>query len=234
MSAKKLLQTTPDRLIDLAYGQLRRDVVRCVIAPGSEVSEAQLALRYGFGKAAVRAALMRISQEGLAVALPRRGYQIAPITIRDVREIFQLRALLEPEAVRLAVPHVDVARLRELDAVCAKGYTPGNRASEEAFLQANREFHTHMIAACGNERLARLLSDIIDQMERLFHLGIARAIRRDQLREQHVGLIKAVASRDAEQASQIVADHVETMRQTVVDGVMNSVDVTLPPLSLRP
>src|SRR4051812_41585513 len=141
--------------------------MRCAIEPGAEVSESQLALRYGLGKAAIRAALMRISQEGLAVALPRRGYQIAPVTIRDVREVFQLRALLEPHAVRLAVLKIDTARLRELDALCAAGYTPGDRVSEEAFLKANREFHTHLIAGCGNERLLRLLDDIIDQMERL-------------------------------------------------------------------
>lgn len=144
-SSRPVAQPQCDRLIDLAYARLRREVIRCEILPGVEVSEAQLAERYGLGKAAARAALMRLVQDGLAAVHPRRGYQIAPVTIRDIWEIFQLRGLLEPMAVRLAVPHVDAARLEKLGAVCARGYEPGNRRSEELFLRANRDFHLKLI-----------------------------------------------------------------------------------------
>lgn len=192
-----------------------------------EISEAQLALRYGCGKAAARAALMRLSQEGLAFALPRRGYQIAPVTIGDIQEIFQLRALLEPQAVRLAVPRADVAALREIDAVSARGYLAGDRASEEAFLRANKAFHSKLILACGNARLVAVLDDIIDQLERLFHLGLARTMRTTELRSQHEALLAAVEARDADRAAAITADHIETMHQIVIEGVMESADVVI-------
>lgn len=217
-----------DRRIDQAYARLRREVISCEIAPGTEVSEAQIALRHGLGKAAARAALMRLTQEGLSVVHPRRGYQIAPVTIRDVREIFELRALLEPEAVRLAVPRVDVAAMREFDAVCARGFAAGDPVRESSFLRANREFHLTIIRGCGNERLIRLLENLIDQMERLFRLGLALSVRRAELRDQHTRLIDAVSSGDADGAGRIAADHIETMRLSVVEGVMASGDVALP------
>lgn len=230
--SQSLARPQCDRLIDLAYARLRREVIRCEMPPGVEVSEAQLAERYGLGKAAARAALMRLVQDGLAAVHPRRGYQIAPVTIQDIREIFQLRGLLEPMAVRLAVPHVDAGRLRKLDAVCARGYEPGNRRSEELFLRANRDFHLELIRACGNERLVRLLSDVIDQMERLFHLGLGRSVHGVELREQHSRLLAAVTARNEDEAATVAAEHIATMRRAVVDGVMASGDVELPPVVL--
>src|SRR3546814_9020930 len=79
------------RLSDIAYETIKHDIIRCALAPGEEVTEARLALRLGLGKAPVRAALMRLSQEGLIRALPRRGYLVAPVTLRDVQDIFQFR-----------------------------------------------------------------------------------------------------------------------------------------------
>ena len=221
----------PARMIDLAYSRLRKDVMMCVIAPGEEVTEAQLALRYGLGKTAVRSALMRLSQEGMAVVHPRRGYQIAPVTIKHIRELFQLRALLEPEAARLGVPNVDVAVLRKFDAILARGFKQGDAEGEAAFLSANRAFHLTLTFAAGNERLTRILEDVIDQMERLFHLGLTRSMQREKLRGEHQDLVDAVEAGDADRAAKIVADHVETMRQTVIEGVMKTDDTPISPVA---
>lgn len=228
------LSAAPDRLSDQAYAQLRKDVMNCLIRPGEEVTEAQLVASYGHGKAAIRSALMRLSQEGLVVALPRRGYQIAPVTLRDIRELFQLRALLEPEATRLGVAQVDVVLMRELDATLARGYVQGDADGEAAFLAANRAFHSTLIAASGNEKLTRILENVIDQMERLFHLGLARSWHKEKLRGEHRELVEAVEARDADRAAAIVAEHIETMRQSVIEGVMNSNDVAFSPSSLLP
>ncbi len=222
-----------DRLIDQAYARLRHDIISCSLEPGLEVTEAQLALRCGFGKAATRAALLRLSQEKLVTALPRRGYQVTPITLRDVCEIFQLRALLEPEAVRLAVPSMDADRLAELDAICAAGYVPGDRESEERFLRANREFHSSIIHGCGNERLADLVDSVVDQMQRLFHIGLTLSNRREDLRGQHAALLKAVQQRDSAAAAEVTNEHIETMRRMVMDSIMRSPSIMQVPLSAR-
>ena len=220
--------TAPDLQSDQAYARLRGEVMGCVIQPGEEVTEAVLVERYGLGKASIRAALMRLVQEGLAVSLPRRGYQIAPVTIRDIRELFQLRALLEPEATRLGVPHVDVARLRELDTILARGYKKDDAAGEAAYLAANRAFHSTLISACDNEKLTRVLDSVIDQMGRLFHLGLTQSWHKDKLRSEHRELVEAVEKGDADRAAEIVAEHIETMRQTVIEGVMKHDGLAIP------
>lgn len=88
------------RLTDTAYHTVKRQVVECALPPGVEVTERELMERYGLSKAPLREALVRLSQEGLLRAIPRSGYRITPITVQDVRDIFELRLLLEPVAAR--------------------------------------------------------------------------------------------------------------------------------------
>src|SRR3954462_14840967 len=89
------------------------------LAPGAGVSEAQLVNEFGLSKAAVRAALARLRAEGLVVAEPRRAHVVAPLTLRDVLEIYDLRLLLEPPGAEAAAGQIardELARLRKLAA----------------------------------------------------------------------------------------------------------------------
>src|SRR5690242_1927088 len=116
-------------LTERAYEQLRRDIISCSIAPGTEISEAQLCSQYELGKAAVRVALTRLSHDGLVRAIPRRGYMVVPVTLQDIQDVFELRLLLEPAAARLAAGKVSARQLKIYDDVCCAGYEPGDARS---------------------------------------------------------------------------------------------------------
>src|ERR1700753_4105570 len=85
-----------------AYERIRRDLLSCRFMPGSTLTEGQLMDAYGIGKSSCRVALVRLVHQGFVRAMPRRGYRVAPITLRDVEEVFELRVQLEPMAARLA------------------------------------------------------------------------------------------------------------------------------------
>src|SRR5829696_1434573 len=99
-----------------AYERLREAIMQLELAPGAAVSEAQLVAGFGFSKAVVRAALARLRAEGLVVAEPRRGHVIAPLTLRDVREVYDLRLLVEPASAAAATGVLDPATLDALAA----------------------------------------------------------------------------------------------------------------------
>jgi len=87
---------------DDAYARIRRDILSCHLMPGASTTESQLMSDYGIGKNSVRIALVRLIQEGFVRSIPRQGYRITPITLKDVEEVFALRVQLEPLAARLA------------------------------------------------------------------------------------------------------------------------------------
>jgi DNA-binding GntR family transcriptional regulator len=107
---------TGGSLADEAYARIRRRIVGCDLAPGEQVTEGQLVETHGIGKTPVREALQRLAQEGLVQPIRRHGYRVAPITLRDVRDLFGLRLIIEPAAAELAVGRIDVAQLRDIQA----------------------------------------------------------------------------------------------------------------------
>ena len=211
-------------LAAMAFERLRGDIIQCKLAPGSHVTEGGICELYGLGKASVRAALARLNQEGLVRAIPRQGYVIAPITLKSVQEMFELRLLIEPALARMAVGRVDVALLRKLNVA------PGASKADEAelvFLQSNRNFHLAIAESIGNQRLLGVLAQLLDDMARLLHLGLFCADwRRGAMRsahegqaQQHEDLIRAFAVRDAGAAERAARLHIEESRELVMKAL---------------
>ncbi len=153
---------------------------------------------------------------------PRRGYLIRPVTVQAVRDLFQLRLLLEPAVARLATGRVDGERLRRLDAACRGGYDPSNRRRSAAFLAANRAFHVTIAEAAGNALLTATMAKILDEMERLFHLGFSATGATREPRREHEALIDALTSGDAETAERATRQHIETSQHMIMDAILSS------------
>ncbi len=215
-------KVVPQSLNAQAYQRAKEDIISCALPPGAEISESFLSARFRSGKAPIRWALACLAKEHLVVARPRKGYVVAPVTLQTVRELFELRLLLEPAAAKLAAGKVDSVRLNELDRVCDAGYMPGNRASEAQFLKANKEFHVSVARASGNQRLATLLEGILEEMERLFHLGLAIRNRSEEMRHEHSALIEALVSGDCDRAEKVTIEQIEAARQMVLGALLSS------------
>lgn len=216
-----------------AFDQIKHDIVWCILSPGEDISEAGLTDLYGFGKAPIRQALSRLAQEGYVIPIPRSGHLIAPVTLQSVKEVFELRMLLEPTAMEKACGNVDATRLRMLDAKCAAGYIPGDLASEARFMKANRDFHMEIAHASGNSRLATALSQIIDEMTRLLHLGFVLRERPEELNREHGGLVEALLNNDKQRARDITIAHLNTVRTLVIEGIIKHTNLNSTNISPR-
>lgn len=215
-----------------AYQRIRRDVLSCRFMPGSTLTEGQLMESYGIGKSSCRVALVKLVHEGFVRAMPRQGYRVAPITLRDVEEVFELRTQLEPLAARLACGRADVALLRRLEAACRVPY-PERALSDQidVFLDANREFHLAIARASGNERLHRMLANLMDEMSRLVALGFGVQGTKPEIKHDHNALIDALEANDGRRAETIARRHIETFRAMTMEKVyasLSSAGASLP------
>jgi len=203
-------------LADTAYDRIRADILQCTLGPGSEVTEAGLAERYDLGKAPIRAALQRLAQEGLVQALPRRGHLIAPITLKDIHDLFELRLLIEPAMAARAAKKInttDLERLREL--------TVESTAIGEPFSSPGAEFHLFLIELAGNRRARDVMAQVHDQLERVANLRLAGSDW-DQMVHDHHGIIDACERGDSAEVERLVARHIEGARRSIVDVILQS------------
>jgi DNA-binding GntR family transcriptional regulator len=213
----------PDiQLGDRAYQQIKSDIVRCILRPGSEVSETRLCERYDLGKAPIRNALARLRHQGLVSSRARRGYIVAPITVRAVRELFRVRLVLEPEAARLAAGRVDGDLLLALEAEVARGYTPGDHDSERRWYEANRRFHMAIAEAAGNDRLAVLINELLDDMLRVLYLSSPYTAHDSPIKLDRRELIRALVSGDAEESARVMHEEIEAGERIVMGLLLSN------------
>lgn len=209
-------------LAQLAYGKLRRDIIRYRLRPGQEITEAQLAERYGLGKTPIREGLARLVHERLVQSLPRRGYRITPITLADVRDLLGFRHIVETEAARLAAGRCNVAQLRRLDELCAVGYDPDDGKSVERFLRANTELHVTIAMATGSPRLTLVVTQLLDEIERLLYLALELGGRRVTMSHGHQSLVDALAAGNGDAAAEAVAEQIRGVERMILETAMNS------------
>lgn len=214
-----------------AYQRLRHAIVRVELAPGTAISEVQLVQRFGFSTAAVRAALARLRTEGLVVAEARRGHVIAPLTMRDVREIYDLRLLLEPPAAAVAAGRLTRAELARLRGVCEAVPDVDDDASAERFLQANRAVHFSIAEAGGNRRAAAIVAQLLDDSERARLIALRAGAAEHGLRAhaEHLDLLNALEAGDGPGAERLMTTAIHAFRDELVDALHTAtLDAPLP------
>ena len=212
-------------LADTAYRRIKRAIIRCELEPGLQVTEEYLAGRFGVSRAAVRPALKRLYQEQLIRLATRKRYVIAPITLKHARELYELRLLLEPAAARLAADRIDPDQLRRLNELCEAHYRVGDRASAEAFLRANTEFHITIARASGNDLMAEVIAGLLDRAERLNHLSHLLHDRNEAAYHEHHELVDALVAGDGERAERVMARQIEDARAFVLEALTSSPSV---------
>jgi DNA-binding GntR family transcriptional regulator len=202
------------------HAALRRQILTGQVRPGDRLVEGELARRWGVSKSPLREALKTLQHEGLVEAVPRRGYLVTAITVKQVQDLFDLRLILERESAARAARTASPMQIETLRRFVGDPYVVGDVDSQNRFLTANKQFHLAVAQTTGNQRLVGLLDRLLDELERLFHLGLDVRDRADVLVEEHRALVAAVEARDPERAAAVMETQVENARQMVLEGIL--------------
>jgi DNA-binding GntR family transcriptional regulator len=202
------------------HAALRRQILTGQLRPGDRLVEGALARRWGVSKSPLREVLKRLQHEGLVEAVPRRGYLVTPITVRQVQDLFDLRLILERDAAVRAARSASAAQIDALARLVGAPYVMGDVDSQNRFLATNKRFHLAVARTTGNQRLVGLLDRLLDELDRLFHLGLDVRDRADTLVQEHQDLVAAIEARDPARAAATMERQVENARQMVLEGIL--------------
>lgn len=160
----------PRSLADVAYNALRDRIVECRLAPGLRVTERQLAADLGIGVTPVRQALARLDSEGLVRTLPRRGYQVTPLTIESVNQLFQVWRILGPSIAELAAQHMPAQERARTFAKFRSGLAAAADEDSATFPRSAEELWMNLADGTGNYRLVSLYAQLAGELRRVFAL----------------------------------------------------------------
>jgi DNA-binding GntR family transcriptional regulator len=200
---------------NLIYKELRRSIILGHRTSGERLDLEALARSYGTSVTPVRDALQMLSQEGLVTIKPRSGYFVTRITLKQLRDMLELREILEVAAIERASACITDERLEQLEHVHA-GYTADDDESNDRYASENRRFHYLIAQASGNQELAEMLGRLHDRLARF--IVLARGGETMELR--HMRLIEALRTRDVAVARQAMLDEVHETREYIVERVI--------------
>jgi DNA-binding GntR family transcriptional regulator len=206
-------------LSDQTYQLIKNEIVTCVLDPGQVIVQADLAEKYKTGITPVREALRQLAQEGFIQSIPRMGYIVSPITPQDVNEIYELRLILETAAVRLAATRGSNKALEHIADLANFTYTYKDRHSYSSFLKRNAEFHISIADSTLNQRLVNQISKTMDELSRVFHLGLDLKDSAEEMRKDHLKLAEALCRRDADLAGQLTQEEIVHSRDRVLEAL---------------
>jgi DNA-binding GntR family transcriptional regulator len=209
----------PRALADQVYQALREQLRAGAIDAGSALQEVQLANQLGVSRTPVREALARLASEGL-LATHGRSFTVPSLTLADVEDIYELRFLIEPAAIRRVAPRTADRRTRSpIDAALADAQEAHDLGDVAAFRGANVRYRAAWLALVPNARLVRMIELYADHMQHIRTLTLgAPGVRTIVLRGLQ-SITTALAAGDAEAAEQCVRVHLQQARLAFVNAL---------------
>ncbi|MGQ0532998.1 MAG: GntR family transcriptional regulator [Caulobacteraceae bacterium] len=200
------MQLGRPNISEAAADAVRAMIVDGRLPDGERINEVRLAEQLGVSRTPLREALNRLSAEGALTSVPRIGYFVRPLTLEEFQQIYAIRPLLDPEALRLAgVPTAKkIERLRKLNESLRK-----TRKTETA-IALDDQWHLALISDCPNRVLIELIENIIVRTKR-YELALLRdSLNIARATDEHAQILDVLQAGDLEAACKALRQNMES------------------------
>jgi DNA-binding GntR family transcriptional regulator len=211
--------TPPLALPDRIYAALKHRILTCSMQPGERIVEKDLCTEMAVSRTPVREALNRLALEGLVAITPYRGYAATPISVKQFRELCEVRRIVESESAGLAAERATGVNVAALRRVAELTYTRGAAQTYEAYLRANSAFHLALVQATGNAQLESIVMSSLDHHQRPLYLGLDVGMDAKAATAEHHQVVDAVAAKDAALARRLMFTHIAHAEDRIVSAL---------------
>ncbi len=206
----------------LAHGiceQLQQLIYSGEVAPGERLNEAALALRMGTSRGPIREAIRMLTGIGLVLAVPNRGVFVRQISVREMLEIYELRALLFGFAAQQAAEHLGADDRKEFEALLDGMDAACEAADGQAYYALNLRFHALLMAQCHNRRAQQAYEDHVKELHLYRRRYFDATLNMRRSNTEHRRLFEAIADGARERANKLAQAHVLQGRQRLLSSL---------------
>jgi len=196
-------------LREQAYDIIKNAIMSGVFKPGQALVEEQLAQQLGLSRTPLREALVLLEHDQYIKMIPYKGTFVTNLTVKEVKEIFQIRELLEPEAVCMALDHITVEEIDHLRDFFEKSKDRVNQGDLDTFLATNKLIHDKLLEYGENETLRSLIMGYIEKIhryQRMIHAWDDPTYIMDEFNE-HCTLIEELYHKDKQKIKELMIVH---------------------------
>jgi DNA-binding GntR family transcriptional regulator len=201
------------------YRKLRDAIVDSRFQPNERLVEADLARRFGAGRTAIRAALVRLDQEGLVERQPNRGARVRLVSDREALEIEEVRVALEQMLARHAATRVTRSHVADLRRILADMTARVEAGDPLGYSELNAQFHEMIWAIADQGVAATLVANLKSQSIRFQYRTILQPGRPDRSLREHRLIVEALASGDPDASETAMREHLSRVVETLKSAI---------------
>ena len=206
-------------LRDVVFNTLRRAIITGEFAPGERLMEISLANRLGVSRTPVREAIRKLELEGLVIMIPRKGAQVAKITEKSLRDVIEIRCVLEEFAASLACERITPEGRENLKEAHENFVEAVKNGDILDIVEKDERFHDAIFQATSNERLITIINNLREQFYRYRMEYVKDIEQHSVLVNEHELLLRAIYDGDSETAKRIMRTHLQNQQEGVIQAI---------------
>ena len=195
-------------LRDVVFNTLREAILKGELQPGERLMELQLASKLGVSRTPIREAIRMLEQEGLAVTVPRKGAEVARMTLKDMEDVLEIREALDELAAQIACERISSEQMnrlkdtkKEFERILASGEV-------KEIADVDVKFHDIIYEATDNAKLVYLLNNLREQLFRYRVEYLKNQENYPALIQEHEAIVSALEARDKTKVTEAMHEHV--------------------------
>jgi DNA-binding GntR family transcriptional regulator len=206
-------------LREVVFETLRNAIINGDLTPGQRLMEVQLAEEMGVSRTPIREAIRKLELENLVVMIPRKGAYVATMSKEDVKEILDIRAVLEALAAELAAKNADYKDINELKH-CVELFTEAvNNNDVDKIIEYDVHLHDTIYHAAQNKKLINIINSLREQVQRFRSAYLVQVEEREDLLNDHTEMIQAIESKDPSWAHDAAYQHIKNTEKNILNAL---------------
>ncbi len=200
----------------MVFKKLRRAILLEELKAGERLTEIRLADRLGVSRTPIREAMRKLELEGLVVMVPRRGAVVAKISEKNLRDVLEIRRVLDMLCARLACERMSEEAKEKLNTACQDFEEAVKSGDLRDVAQKDVALHNIIIEATGNLTLQQMLDNLAEQMYRYRVKYLKDDSQYQTLSREHRAICKSIMSGDQETAVRLAKEHIDNQETAII------------------
>lgn len=206
-------------LRELVFDSLREAIIQGRLKPGERLMEMQLADEMGVSRTPVREAIRKLELEGFVAMIPRKGAYVSGISVKDIVDVFEIRAALEGLAAGLAAERITPEELEQMERSLLQISEVSDKQDIDAMVETDTNFHDLLYRASRNERLSQIITHLKEQIQRFRTTSLSQPGRSKNALFEHRAIVEAISDRNVEAARALAREHIENAEQSLLSAL---------------
>jgi DNA-binding GntR family transcriptional regulator len=206
-------------LREVIFDSLREAIIMGELKPGERLMEIQLAEKMGVSRTPVREAIRKLELEGLVVMIPRKGAHVAELSVKDIKDVLEVRSSLDGLASALAAKRINKDELRELGNIVDQFAQYLEKNNVQGLIKKDVEFHELIYKASRNEKLGQIATNLKEQIHRFRVVYLKDYSSPKELMREHNEIYHAIESGDEKLAQELALVHIRHQEKAMISSL---------------